>query len=138
MVNDNGISGASISQKRIEKLFSKADKDSNGSLDPSEFRQLFSTMMTSKSGAANAASAIADKIFSTLDTNHDGEISETEFAKFAETVKPHGHHHGHHHKVDIASLLANPDDQQTPPPTANAGTTGAGPTTGTTGTTGTA
>jgi Ca2+-binding EF-hand superfamily protein len=107
MVSEISGSGESFLQQRVEKLFSKADLNSDGSIDKSEFQQLFSKMLADKSGLAQAPGQSPDKLFAAMDTNNDGVISKDEFTQFAKT---HKHHGGVHGGNQLAGLLTSTDD----------------------------
>ena len=96
------ISGQGNLSQRVERLFSKADTNGDGSIDQSEFSQLFAKMLAHKGEGAQASSLASNNLFASLDTNGDGTISKDEFAAL---VQGHKHHHGGHHGLNLASLL---------------------------------
>jgi hypothetical protein len=76
-------------------MFSRADRDGNGSLSPEEFRMLGKKPPAGGPAGSSGASATdsasdtraMDAAFKALDTDNDGQLTATELAK--------GRHHRH-------------------------------------------
>ena len=103
------ISGQNYLQQRVEKIFSKADANSDGSIDKSEFQQLFAKLSTEKDDGSQDSGFDPSKLFAAADTNNDGMISKDELTQYFKSHK----HHGGHHANKLASLLANATDSDT-------------------------
>jgi len=111
MVDQISGSGASFLQQKIETLFNKIDSNSDGTIDKSEFQQLFSSMMKDKdkTPGTQAAGLDTSKLFAAMDTNNDGTISKSEFAEFSKVHKHHSGHHGGKIASALTSASTDPD-----------------------------
>jgi Ca2+-binding EF-hand superfamily protein len=93
----------------ISQLFSKIDADGDGKITKEEFMTfkekidsaMSALLKTQENASTNPVSpdaspsnqtAMADQLFSKLDANNDGTVSQDEMS----SVMSHGRHHGHH------------------------------------------
>ncbi len=82
-VSSPGSAGnAALIQQMRQQMFSRADKDRDGSISLAEFQALGKP-------AASAATGAMDAAFKALDSDGDGKLSAAEMAK----ARPH-HRHG--------------------------------------------
>ncbi|MBL6078748.1 EF-hand domain-containing protein [Belnapia sp. T18] len=83
-VSSPGSAGnAALIQQMRQQMFSRADKDRDGSVSLAEFQALGKP-------AASAATAAMDAAFKTLDSDGDGKLNAAEMAK----ARPHLLHGG--------------------------------------------
>ncbi|WP_052213693.1 EF-hand domain-containing protein [Belnapia sp. F-4-1] len=79
----------------IQQMFSRADKDRDGSISLAEFQALGKP-------AASAATGAMDAAFKAFDSNGDGKLSAAEMAK----ARPHQHHGGSRPALGAEGMLA--------------------------------
>jgi Ca2+-binding EF-hand superfamily protein len=72
------LSGISQASQMASLLFSKLDTKSQGYLEKSDLESAFSQISSTTSGSSSTTSA--DDVFSALDTNSDGKVTQDEFA----------------------------------------------------------
>ena len=68
-------------EDKLHWVFQLYDKDSSGSITMGEMIQVFATLYENEGLDEKIAVERAEKIFSSLDINNDGDISEEEFVK---------------------------------------------------------
>ncbi|MBL6455559.1 EF-hand domain-containing protein [Belnapia sp. T6] len=84
-VSTSGSAGnAALVQQMRERLFSRADKDGDGSLSLDEFKALARPAHAGAT-AESAGARAADAAFKALDSDADGRLSQAEMAK----ARPH-------------------------------------------------
>lgn len=122
-MNISGSSSADITalmREKMQQRFSKADQDSSGGLDLSEFHSLGQTIpgAASASIAGSTANNAAQAMFSKLDTDSDGSLTATEMEAGRPPGPPPGA--GGLSSDMMSALLSGQDNTDS---TATAGTT---------------
>lgn len=93
-VSTGGGGNAALIQQMRQQMFSRADKDRDGSVSLAEFQAMAKP-------AASAATEATDAAFKALDSDGDGQLSAAEMAK----ARPHHHQDGSRPAMGLSTLL---------------------------------
>jgi hypothetical protein len=140
---------AKSSRPDVSQLFSKIDTDGDGSISKDEFmafkqkidsamsallktQENASTTPVTPDASQTGQTSMADQLFSKLDANNDGSVSQDELS----SVMSHGRHHGHHGQGvgNFMAALLNLQSQSSSSASASTSTGGTSSVTASTGT----
>lgn len=106
MISSLGSYGGSGTAQWQQKLFSKADSNSDSALSKDELLEALKNGPKGKNG--EDASAVAEKMFSAMDSDGDGSVTQSEFTTFQSKMSA----------SNASTLLAAQEDQRPDRPSA--------------------